>query len=319
MNQIGNVIVTNTKRRLLIGCLTFLIGVPVICCGFYVFFYVLFPMLDTMAKSNGGDNNAIVYLLAGIAILATFFMLGIPLLIAVFTIRKRAQYLDGIFTPLGLKGESYLVYGRHYWGPLGGREVDVYIYRGPTLEVRMSTAGTTRFQVMPKNTIPVAVAGIFNKGAMPAPVPELEPYSIYPLDEAWTRNLLQDSRAAAAILTLMTKGLDWALFRHVEVHPGAVLLFINRSRKLFSNLSQLNEVQPWLSALKDLAEAIDAQPQPEITALPIRSTSRESRQKRSKWTTTIILFLVFGMPLCFLALGILIYLLIILLTGSGGL
>jgi hypothetical protein len=245
-------------------------------------------------------------------------LFGIPLLIAVLTIRKRAQYLDGIFLPLGLKGEMYLLYGRHYWGQLGGREVDVYFYRGPTLEVRMITAGTTRFQVMPKSSIPVVMAGALNKGAMPAPVPELEPYSIYPLDETWTRTLLQESRATAAILTLMTKGLDWALFRHVEVQPGAVLLFINRSKKLFSNLSQLNEVQPWLSALKDLAEAIDAQPQPEITAQPMRSTSRESRQKRSRWTTYIILFIIFGMPLCFIAIAALVYFLVTLLPSSGG-
>jgi hypothetical protein len=318
MNQIGNVVVQNTKRRLLVGCLTFLIGVPVICCGFFVFFNVLFPLIDTMAKSESGNNNAIVYLLAGIAILATLFLFGVPLLIAIFIIRKRAKYLDGIFFPIGLKGEMYLLYGRHYWGQFGGREVDVYIYRGPTLEVHMSTNGTTRFQVMPKGSLPVAVGSLFTKGAMPLPVPELEPYSIYPVDETWTRNLLQDSRAATAILTLMSKGLDWAIFRHVEVQPGAVLLFINRSKKIFSNLSQLNEMQPWLSALKDLSEAVDAQPQPEITAQPMPSTSRESRQKRSKWTAYIILFIIFGMPLCFIAVAALVYFLVTLLPSSGG-
>jgi hypothetical protein len=317
MNQIGNVVVTNTKRRLLVSCLTVIIGIPIMGCCLFLFITNLLPALNLYSAQSGDDTTLIILMLIlGFLVIAT--LIAIPIVIFLYTTRKRALYLDKIFTPLGLKGEMYLIYGRHYWGQLGCREVDVYIYRGPTLEVRMSTSGTTRFQVMPKGSLPVAVAGIFNKEAMPAPVPELEPYSIYPLDEAWTRSLLQNSRAVAAILTLMTKSLDWALFRHVEVQPGNVLLFINRSRQLFSNLSQLNEVRPWLSALNDLAEAVDAQPQPQITAQPIRSTSRVSRQKRSQWTTYIILFIIIGMPLCFIALGVLIYLLITILTSSGG-
>ena len=303
MNQVGNVIVQNTKRRFLIGCLSALIGLPLMACCLFFIATVVFPALDKMAASSEVDAGSMGLIIVGISILLMFGLVAFVVAIMGFVVFRRARALDAVFIPLGFTGKNYMIYGRHYQGQFGGKEVDIYIYRGPTLEIRMRSTVKTRVQITGKGSLPVAVAGMFKKEPLQIDDPIMEPFSVYPMDEAWAINLLKDNRVGQAIRVLMTHSAEWALFRHVEIQPGEVLLYIYRTKTLFTNLNQFQNIQPWLQALQVLAESAENQPESEKIAQPTSATSREARQKRSKILFYAVLFILLGMPLCFIAIG----------------
>jgi len=48
---------------------------------------------------------------------------------------RRAMWLDEAFAAVALVGEAYQQSGRQYHGSWGGRRVDAYLSRGPTLDL----------------------------------------------------------------------------------------------------------------------------------------------------------------------------------------
>lgn len=308
MREIASLYAERTKRRWINGCLTTLVSLPIMCCCLILLPTVVFPALDSVAA--GGNENTTMFVILGIGLVALVGLIGVPVVIALVMITRRARSLDAIFTPLGLSGGTYMLYGRHYQGQIGGREVDIYIYRGPTVDLRLKTTVQTRVQVMAKGSLPASVARGFNKLPLVTNDPALETFAIYPLDETWARGLLVDSRATEAIQTLMTIGAAWAVFRHVEIQPGEVLLNLYRSRQTFSSPIELSAVQIWLAALQALAQAAESQPAPEVTAQPF---STSSRQSMNKFLMYAVVFIVFIMPLCFIGIGVIAYLAVTLL------
>lgn len=306
MRQLTDVSMEFAKRRLLLGFISTLVSIPVMCCCLFGLFNFVLPLMDSLARS--GDGNTAVLVLVGGGLAALAVLLVIPVSIMLFIINQRARTLDAIFTPLGLRGGMYLIYGRHYQGQLAGREVDVYIYRGPTIELRMKTSVLTRTQFFHRNSIPVGIAGALNKHPL-EPLPNLEGYAVYSLDESWTRGWLVDKRAIHTIQTLMTTGAEWAIFRSIELQPGEMVLRLYRSRKIFVSSIPLEAAREWLAALETLAQSAEIQPTPIVTAEPFRAASRQSRKRVNNIQTYAIALIVFVMPLCFIAIGVLIFLL----------
>jgi hypothetical protein len=307
MRDLINLFVEHTKRRWLLGCLSTLISIPVFCGCLLFLTNVVLPFMDNLAR--GGDENAIVYVLLGGGLVSFLILLVIPVIILLVVLKVRARSLDAIFTPLGFSGSSYLLYGRHYQGQLGGRDVDIYIYRGPTIELRMKTRVLTRTQFFHSDSIPVNVARVFDKQPLES-LPGLEGYTVYPMDEAWTRRWLTDEQAQESIRTLMGVGAEWAIFRTFELQPGEVLLHLYRSRNLFVSSIPLDAARTWLSALEILARSAENQPVPEVTDKPFQADLRQSRQRINKFQTYAIAFIVFVMPLCFIGIGVLVYLIV---------
>jgi hypothetical protein len=158
-----------------------------------------------------------------------------------------------------------------------------------------------------RDPIPLNVAKPLNTQPLEA-LPGLEAYAIYPLHEAWTRSLLADPQAVEAIQKLMTIGADWAVFRRVEIQSGEVLLHLNRSRQMFTGSVEAAASQTWFSALEALARIAESQSAPTITAEPFLAATRQSRQSMNKLLLYALVFIVFVMPLCFIAIGVLAYL-----------
>lgn len=306
MRQLSDVTAEYAKRRLFVGCVSALVSVPVMCCCLFGLFNFVLPFMDNLARSGDGNTAAIV--LVGGGLVALLVLLGIPVIIMLVIIVQRARGLDAIFTPLGLRGSMYLINGRHYQGQLAGREADVYIFRGPTVELRLKTGVMTRAQFFQRDSIPVGVAGALNKHPL-MPIPGLNGYAVYALDEAWASAWLAAEQTAQAIQTLMTTGAEWAIFRSLELQPGEVVLHLYRSRRLFVSTIPLEAAQAWLAALQTLAQSAEAQPAPTVTAAPIQATTRQSRERINKIQTYAIAFIVFVMPLCFIAIGVLVFLL----------
>ena len=308
MNQVGNVLVQSTKRRLYVGCLTALIGIPTIVCGFAFLFAVVFPGMEEIVKN--GNDEIIPFILLAIAVGLIFTLLGIPVLVYILQIRSRAKYLDAIFKPLGLNGELYLIVGRHYWGEINGREVDVYIYRGPSMEIHISSQTNTRVLVMPNKTIPVKVSGIFNKQPMQIENPGYTKYSLYPDDENWAKYLVQQSDTLSIFQSLIYGHADWEIFRHLEIQADRIMLYLHRSKKLFTNLNDFSAAAAWLESLQTLAALVEKLPAPAHTNQPVLSYSRAKRRNTNKFQLYIVLFIIVCIPVICIGVGVLTYFLV---------
>ncbi len=309
MQQLSDLLVELGKRRIFVTCLTALTSIPVMGCCMFGLFGVLLPGMDELARR--GDGNTAGVVLVALGLLAFVVMMVVPVGVVLLVTRRRARSLDAVFTPLGLLGERYLVYGRHYRGQTGGRDVDVYVYRGPTLEVRLTARAATRAQFFHRDSIPVGIAGALNVAPLAA-VPGLDAYAVYPLDDAWTRRWLSDASVVQAIQTLMTVGSEGAIFRSLELQPGEVVLHLHRSRRLFGFSIAPEAARAWLSALEVLARAAEAQPAPAVTAQPFHANLRRSRERVSKFQGYAIGCIVFVMPVVFLAIAGLVFALVML-------
>jgi hypothetical protein len=176
------------------------------------------------------------------------------------------------------------------------------------VELRIKTRIETSLQVMPKGSLPDTTIRMFNRIAFETKDPALNAFSIYPLDPVWTSNLLADRQALEAIRNLMSVGASWAVLRRLDVQPGEMTLYLNRSRQVIGNTLDLNSAPAWLSALANLARIAESQAEPEITAQPVNNISQPSRRKISRSLVYAIVFIVFGLPMCFIAIGIIAYL-----------
>jgi hypothetical protein len=319
MRDTLSVFASGTKRRLMIGCISTLVSLPIVACCLALLITLGFPALDSLAA--GGNGNTTLWVILGVGLVALVGLIGIPLVVLVVLTLRRARALDAVFTPMGLSGRSYMLTGRHYQGEIGGRQADVYIYRGPTVEIRLQAAVRAKLLVVPKGSLPTSMARVFDRQPVTTGDPALGAYSIYSQDRAWADSLLADLRIGGAIQTLMTLGADWAIFRRVEIQPGEVMLYLYRSRRMFGNSLDLIAAPAWLNALRLLAQVAESQPvsevtgevAAEVTAQPGYVSSRQVRQKRSNFLGYAIAFLVFIMPLCFIAIGVIAYLVVTML------
>jgi hypothetical protein len=108
----------------------------------------------------------------------------------------------------------------------------------------------------------------------------------------------------------MTGHADWAIFRHVEIQPNEVLLYLHRSKQLFVKADQFTAVQAWLNDLAALASLLETLPPPLIQAEAIQGVSRAERQKRSKFLLTAVLAILIILPICLIGVGVLTYFLV---------
>jgi hypothetical protein len=276
MNQVGHVAVQNIKRRWLVGCLILLIGGPVMACCLVGLFTFVLPELDKFVSSDPSGNPPLLLLVLGVILIAG--MIIAPSIAMGFVIQRRANMLDSIFLPLGLQGSMYMVVGHHYWGVINHRAVDVYIYRGPTMEIRVYAKSKARVQILPGKSLPVQISGVVKKQPMQGTHPQMSAYAIYADDEAWTQQLLAQPGMPEILQSLMAGHADWAVFRHVEIQPNEVLLYLHRSKQIFVKADQFIAVQAWISSLAALATLLEALPDPTIEAEPNRGLSREERQ-----------------------------------------
>ena len=300
MRDVGDVYFASLKRRILVGCLTLLIGVPCIGVCLAGLFMVVLPGLETMDSQY--MPLVVIVALAGMMML----MLGVPLVIMVVLTMRRAKALDSIFQPLGFTGRMFMVYGRHYQGQIDRWKVDVYIYRGPTVDIRFSLPVHTRVTIVDKSSVPSAVASIFNKQPMATRDAALSSLAIFALDDAWVHELFSNPLAVDATARLMTQGAGWAIFRRLELLPGELTLNLYRSRQWMQSPLNAVDVRAWLEGLRSLAAAMQALPTPQVLVQPGAYTAK-SRQGMSKALTWIIAGIVIGAPLCALAVFALAY------------
>jgi hypothetical protein len=247
---------------------------------------------------QNGTYDDTTTLLIMVVPMAGFFLLvmGGSLGFAAWMIRSRQRQLDDAFTPLGLAGSMYLLNGRQYHGTAGGRRVDAYFYRGPTLDIYLGTPLKTRLGIGTKDTVGQAVAGLMNRRSIALDDPSLRHLSVFPLDEAWSRALLADPTARAALLRLTADEGPFEL-RQVILQPESLRLRLHHTRQ--SHVTPEN-VRQWFNDLLTVARAAEGLPPPQQTAEAsgLERTTRSNRNALFLPALGIAFALLCGLSLC---------------------
>jgi hypothetical protein len=220
----------------------------------------------------------------------------------VWILRRRKRRLDAAFTPLGWEGERYMLTGRQYRGTVEGRQARVLFYRGPTLELHLSTPLQTRFGVAEVGSTTPALARLFGREPLDLDDPDLSGLRVYALDESWARSLLTDPEARSLVRRLLSAGESWALVRQVVLGPGMFRLRLYRSKRLFTYTITPEEAQQWTDDLLALARVAEGFPAPTLTDEE-SAGERLVRTGGASRVALVAVALLIGVPTCVLVLA----------------
>ncbi len=175
---------------------------------------------------------------------------------------RRKQMLDAAFATLGLEGKAYLSFFRQYHGTLQGRQVDVYLARGPRLEIEISTPLQTRLGVTGPHTDTRFAASLMDRQPMDfstAGDPALGELTVFPHDEAWTRRLFADRQAAEIFKRLASRQTTFTR-QQVLLRPGTWQLLLTGNTRMLSFDLDPAQVRQWIDDLLHLADIAEGMP-----------------------------------------------------------
>jgi hypothetical protein len=137
--------------------------------GIILIFVVAFIGFIVLALALHIPPSQRATLIFGGMIAVIFLLILVVIVWGMLSTRRRARWLDTVFSPLGLTGTSYLWNGRQYHGLVQGRQVDAYFYRGPNLDIYLASTTRTRLGIGPKGRISQAASRM---AAQPAVTPD---------------------------------------------------------------------------------------------------------------------------------------------------
>lgn len=176
---------------------------------------------------------------------------------------QRKRMLDAAFVPLGLHGKAYQSFFRQYHGERQGRRVEVYLARGPRLEIEVNTALKTRLGITGPHADTRFFAGIANQRPMTLEDPALSDLLIFPHDEAWTRRLFVNPEAASLIKRLVKLAEGFSR-QQVILRPGTFRLLLTGNTRMFSFELDPDQVGQWVDDLLGLAAIAERLPDPTV-------------------------------------------------------
>ena len=253
MSTLGKDVARGCGRAMTIRVIAALIVVPLGCLLIFLPLYLV-TSLDFP-----------VWVLGFSAVMFLVLLFGGGTGYVVFVMRRRKSMLDAAFASLGLEGGAYQTFFRQYHGTLRGRQVDVYLQRGPLLEIEIDTTLQTRLGVTGAHGDTRALAGLFGREPLPVDDPTLAGLTLFPHDEAWTRVLLADASAVAALQRLTATDTQFTR-QQVVLRPGAFKLMLSGNRQLFDFQIAPEQVTQWLDDVFALARIAEGLPAPEVTA-----------------------------------------------------
>lgn len=238
-------------------------------------------------------------------------LLGGSIGVGLFFLVRRASQLDEAFTPLGLEGKMYLTNGRQYHGTVQGRRVDIYFYRGPTLEIYVEANIKSRIGIGVKSSIGAAVAGMINKQPLDLGDADYAPFNIYANDPGWARDIFADPAFKQAAVRLATNPTSYGLYNLI-IAPSAVQI---QRRYISTNAITPESVREWINDLIALARMIEAQPAPQKIEEESAS-SRKMRIDRDAFNLPWILGTIGFFVMMAVCLGGIIIMVVTLTTGK---
>ena len=179
-------------------------------------------------------------------------------------------------------------------------------YKGPTLDLIVTTPLQTRFVVATPNELSSTLSNGLNKPSLRISSVELQGMTISALDEDWFTRMCDTTEFAGGLARLLQAGESWALLRQVILSPGQILLTLYRNKFLFKYDFTTEEVKAWLDDLMTLLTLAESEPAPLITAelTNLEKTARSGKLTRRAVWIVVAFFLVigacFGLTLWFL-------------------
>ncbi|MCC7361681.1 MAG: hypothetical protein IT317_19510 [Anaerolineales bacterium] len=212
-------------------------------------------------------------------VLGVLFVVALALAGAAGLIIWRARQLDAAFAPLGLAGRMFSLNGRQYHGVVGGRQVDVYYSRGPTLDIYVGTPLLTRLSAARRDRVGQALAGLLNRQPLALDDAHMSEVALYATDEAWARQALNDARVRDQLLRLtddQAPGVGRFEIRQVLLQPEALLFRVHHVRTAGITAEAVRE---WLDRLAALLRLLEGAAPPTVTE-PASAMERTLRSDR---------------------------------------
>ncbi len=181
---------------------------------------------------------------------------------------RRALWLDDAFASVGLEGRPFFQTGRQYHGTWGGRRVDAYLFRGPTLDLYVESPLGARVGVANRSAASVVARALLDVAPLPFVAPGFEELEVHPDDRAWAEALLADPAAVDLIPRLARDDLGPER-RALIVGPEAITL---KMRFLPLHDITPTSVRAWVEDMAELARRAEEVAPP---AVPARETSYE--------------------------------------------
>ncbi|HET89865.1 MAG TPA: hypothetical protein ENN99_03870 [Chloroflexi bacterium] len=252
MSTIGKDVARGCGRAVIVRLLAIAIGLPLGCT---LVFTILWLVNTLYGRVSPG-------LLIGGGVVLGLLPFGGGAAVLGLVVYRRKQKLDAIFCPLGLQGQTYLSFFRQYHGMVNGRQVAVYLARGPRMEIEVSTALQTRLGVTGPHGDTRFLAGLVNKSPLPVADPSL---TVFPHDEAWARALFDDPEAVEIFRRLTT--LESIFTRQqVIVRPGTFQLLLSGSTQWLGFDPDPALMQRWVHDLLRLVQIAERLPAPTTKA-----------------------------------------------------
>jgi hypothetical protein len=238
------------------------------------FLFWLITQRATSVPMDGGDtpNSIRRFLIVAVSVI---LCTAVPAVIGILVIGRRAAKLDEIFLPLGFTGRWFMLTGRAYYRNIIGREINIYIFKGPTLDIRMPIPVNAQMRVFRRDSIPAQMAGRLNTPEFLPQIPDLEELAFYPVDALWLGEFLEGIQAAKAIHSLMMDGADWAVFRQVELLPGELNLHLYESKEMNAWPLDQAVVSNWIASMETLTDELMK------SGLPVFQKSENDRSVQS--------------------------------------
>ena len=285
-------VVKSAGRGLLGSFLIYLIAVLVVGCLGCLLIFI------PMQLYASGDYPAWAMIVPAALFVLVLFGGGGVMIFGTLAARKRR--LNAAFGPFGLTGSSYNLMFRQYHGLVRGRQVDVYFYRGPVLDIDIGTRLQTRLGAASAASDTGFFARLFNRPPMNLH-PNLSDLLVFPHEEEWAREALADAQIVALLRALVNPAGDFTR-QNVLLRPGSLRLQLSGTHKaLIFNPSILPEdARRWLETLFDLLERLEALPAPRITVQPSQSELDAAQIRKTNWTA---IGLIFGLLTLFCVVG----------------
>lgn len=261
-------------RGILIYIVAAVIVIPLGCC-------LIFVPLSLVSGGSFGEGATMLILIVPMGL---FFLLifGGGGFFIYRVMSRRTHWLDEAMASLGLEGSSYGISGRQYHGVVQGREVDIILYRGPTLNIYVSTPLRTKMSVAERSGLGVGLARAFNREPLVTNNPELEDMVIFAHEERWGQDLIRQPETTAVLRRLIF-GESKFLMHQVHLTPESFLFRLYRSKGMFDFQFGAAQVQAWFNDLVRLAEIAESIPAPQEAVEASRLEQGARSGEAAKW------------------------------------
>jgi hypothetical protein len=270
-----------------------------VCLGITIFGVIVVSAFIPLT-----GTRLVQYGVGGFGLLVLLMLAG-AILWSVYESNQRSARLDAAFTPLGLTGKALMFVGRQYHGILEGRQVDVYFYRGPSLDIYIASPLNVRLGIGIKGQYSHTQSGVPNFPELIIDEPELANLGIYPLDHRWATDLLENFSARADIISLTTKESK-SESRTLIFQPEALQLQLYR---IDISILTFEKLRLLVSSCIHLVGVAESLPPP---AVPVTASALERQIRVNRGAFTLRIQLVTCGVIAFFTGIIIVFVLILI-------